>query len=330
MSIVLDDIKSGSFAQVYLLYGEEAYLRNDRRDRLLKALMPEQADMNYTRYVGKDIDTAQVISLGSTMPFFAERRLILIEDSEWFRSSHDDMADFIKELPDYLVIVFCEAQVDRKYRLYKAVSSAGHVEECARQKPEALVSWIAAYLGHVGGKKITKSAASYLLNRIGEDMFRLKTEMDKLISYTAGAQAVREQDIDAICSVTVSDRIFDMLRAITNRDQKKALDLYADLLALKEAPVKILVLLGRQFTQVLYAKELTEQRLSQSEMASLLGVRPFMVRSLVECAGKFELQELEEAVRDTAEADEAIKTGRMSDLLAAELLIVRYSSRKRT
>ncbi len=328
MSTILEDIRKGQFAGVYLIHGEEAYLRRDRSDRLCKALMPEPDEMNFTRFTGKDIDPAQVISLGSTMPFFAERRVILVEDSGWFRAANDDMAQFVKELPDYLVLVFNEAQVDKKFRLYKAVNSAGHVEECTRLRPEALEKWIAGYLGHQGGKKISRSAASLLLDKAGDDMYLLKMEMDKLTGYVGNRDEIRDTDIEEICSVTLQDRIFDMLRAITQRDQKKALELYKDLLALKESPVKILVLLGRQFTQVLYAGELAGENLSNAELASRIGVRPFAVKKLMECARRFSPDELARAVADVAEMDEAIKTGRMNDLLAVELLIIKYSANR--
>ena len=60
MSQILDDIRTGTFSRVYLIYGEEAYLRRDRLSRLLKALLPENDDMNVTRFAGKDVDTSDV------------------------------------------------------------------------------------------------------------------------------------------------------------------------------------------------------------------------------------------------------------------------------
>ena len=333
MSRILDDIKSGTFSKVYLICGEEAYLRRDRLGRLLQALLPENEDMNVTRFAGKDVDAAQVMSLGGTMPFFSDRRVIVVEDSGWFRSSMDEMAEYVKDLPDYLVLIFCESQIDKKYRLYKSVKSVGCVEECQRQQPQTLIKWIAGYLGHgMGGapKRISAKAAGLLQARVGDDMFALKAEMDKLTAYTGERAQVTEADIDAVCSVQLQDRIFDMLRAITAKDQKKAMDLYRDLLALKVAPVKILVLLGRQFTQVLYAKELLESSLSKAEMAARIGVPPFSVPSLIQCAKAFEKSELVEAVRDAGEADEAIKTGRIADGIAVEMLIVKYSTGRYT
>ena len=67
---LLEDIKNGSFARVYLLYGEETYLRLQYRDKLKKALIPDGDTMNYHYFEGKGVDTAQLIDLAETLPFF--------------------------------------------------------------------------------------------------------------------------------------------------------------------------------------------------------------------------------------------------------------------
>ena len=76
---LLEDIKNGSFARVYLLYGEETYLRLQYRDKLKKALIPDGDTMNYHYFEGKGVETAQLIDLAETLPFFAERRVIVVE-----------------------------------------------------------------------------------------------------------------------------------------------------------------------------------------------------------------------------------------------------------
>ena len=79
------DLKNGTFLQVYLLTGEEAYLKNRYKKRLRAAIVGEDDLMNFTAYTGKGIDIRQVIETAETMPFFAERRLIQIEDSGFFK-----------------------------------------------------------------------------------------------------------------------------------------------------------------------------------------------------------------------------------------------------
>ena len=76
-----EDIKKGSFQPVYLLYGEESYLKKQYGQKLKHALVSEEDKMNTTFYEGKGIHPGEIIDLAETLPFCAERRLIFIENS---------------------------------------------------------------------------------------------------------------------------------------------------------------------------------------------------------------------------------------------------------
>ena len=99
MKTLQEHIKNHSFAPVYLLTGSEAYLRNQYKNRLRDAMISSDDTMNYTAFEGKNIDPAEVISLAETLPFFAERRVILIENSGWFKSAND-FADALASFPE--------------------------------------------------------------------------------------------------------------------------------------------------------------------------------------------------------------------------------------
>ncbi len=124
----------------------------------------------------------------------------------------------------------------------------------------------------------------------------------------------------------ITNKIFDMVRAVTDRDQKKALDLYEDLLALREPPMRILYLLARQFRQLMQTKEMLEEGKGQQEISRILGVPGFAARNYVKCVKSYGKEELRQAVEDLTSAEEDVKTGRLGDRLSVELLIVKYSA----
>ena len=324
MQKILEDIRSGSFRQLYLLYGEEAWLRKDYKNRLVNALFPEKDEMNFSRFQGKDVSVDEVISLAETLPFFAERRVILLEDTGLFKSADEGLADYLKSLPEYLVIIFSEEAVDKRGRLYKAAAKLGRTAEFSRLPADKLSVWAAGVLKN-SGRKIRSEDAKFLIARVGDDMGLIRTELEKLICYTEGRGLVTREDIETMCAPRLQDRVFDMIRAIAEKDQTKALDLYSDLLALKEAPVKILVLMGRQYSQLHRARLLQGSSLGRAELASRIGISPYFVRSTMECASRYSPSELREAIRDVVETDEAVKSGRIQDRLAVELLIIRRS-----
>lgn len=88
MQTLNQDIKSGEFKQIYLLYGEEAFLKNSYKNRLKEAIIGDDT-MNFARFEGKGLDVDELIRLADTMPFFAEHRLILIEDCGFFKTASD-------------------------------------------------------------------------------------------------------------------------------------------------------------------------------------------------------------------------------------------------
>lgn len=325
MKNIQEDIKTGNFKQVYLLHGEEGYLKQQYRQKLLDALIPQDDKMNTAFYEGKNINVKEIIDLAETMPFFAERRVIVLQNTGVFKNKCEELADYISDgLPDYLCMVFVEDEVDKRSRMFKAVKKAGRIGEFAVQDIKTLTRWV---LGRMGKekKKITQRDMELFLTMTGTDMSRITTELEKLLSYTIGREIITREDILAVCSAQITNKIFEMVRAVTDKQQEKALQLYYDLLALKEPPMRILFLIARQFNQLLQTKEMLADGLGQSELGSKLGLPPFAVKNIINCARRYSVEELRKAVEDCMEYEEAVKTGKLEDRLSVELLIVQYS-----
>ena len=108
MKTIDNDIKTGQLKQVYLLYGEEQYLIRQYRDKLKKAMVAEDDTMNFSSFEGNDINQKEIIDLAETLPFFADRRMILIEDSGLFKKSAEELAHYMASVPETTCFVFVE------------------------------------------------------------------------------------------------------------------------------------------------------------------------------------------------------------------------------
>ena len=140
MKVLNQDIKTGQFKQVYLIYGDEAFLKKSYKNRLKEAVVGDDS-MNFHRFDGKGIDLKEVISLADTMPFFGERRMILIEDSGLFKGGGaDPLVEYLPGMPDTSILVFVESEVDKRSRLYKKVKDLGYAAEMGRQDARQLSS----------------------------------------------------------------------------------------------------------------------------------------------------------------------------------------------
>ena len=210
MKSLNEDLKTGNFKQVYLLLGEENYLKKQYKDRLTKALISDGDTMNYAYYEGKGIDVKEIIDLSETMPFFSERRLIVIENSGFFKNATAELAEYMKEIPETTYFIFVETELDKRGKMFKAVKDKGRIVELARQDEKTLVRWI---YGNVKkeGKQIAESTIYYLLSKCGTDMENLQKEMEKLFCYTLNNDVINMEDIDAICTTQITNEIFDMV-----------------------------------------------------------------------------------------------------------------------
>lgn len=324
MKTLIEDLKHKTFKRVYLLFGEESYLKKLYKEKLKDALLAPGDTMNLNIYEGKGIDVREVISQADTMPFFADRRLLLIEGSGMFKSASPEMADYIPKIPEETCIVFVEDEVDKRGKLYKAVKKVGRAVELGRQDEKTLMNWVLTILRREK-RQITSATMELFLSKTGNDMEMIGNELEKLLCYTLGREVITAEDVEAVCANRAENKIFDMINAIAQKQQKKALDLYYDLLALKEPPMRILYLITRQFNLLMQVKELKGQGFDQAGIASRLGMQSFIIRNYLRQAERFTKEQLREAVQECVETEEAVKTGRMGDSMSVELLIVKYS-----
>jgi len=319
MQTLNQDIKEKTFKKVYLLYGDEPYLVSSYKKRLREAISGDDT-MNFNYFEGKNPDVKEIMSLADTMPFFSERRLILIDGSGFFKGAPEELVEYLPQMPDTTCMIFCESEVDKRNRLYKKVKETGYAAELKKQDSGQLMKWAAGILAR-DGKKITKQVMEYFIERTGDDMENIRMELEKLICYTMGREVITKEDVDAVGTVHVTSRIFEMVAAIVAGNTKKAMELYEDLLTLKEPPMRILFLIARQFNQVLQVKELAAKGNDKGTIASKIKVPPFAAGKLMAQAKAFTREQLLSYVRNCVELEEAVKTGRLSDRLAVELLI---------
>ena len=321
MQTLNEHIKAHTFKTAYLLYGEEAFLKKSYKNRLREAITNGDT-MNYNYYEGKGIPVSEIIALADTMPFFAEKRLILIEDSGWFKggAGAEEISSYIENIPETTCLLFAETEVDKRSKLYKAVKKWGCIAEMTRQDSAQLGRWAAGILAK-SGKRITGRTMEFFLSKTGDDMENISSELEKLISYTLGRDVITDEDVEAICTTQVTNKIFDMITAIANRQTKKAMDLYEDLLTLKEPPMRILFLIARQFNQILQVKELMGKGMDKSTISSKLKLQPFVTGKVMLQAKNFTNEQILSYVNLCVDAEEGVKTGKLQDRLAVELLI---------
>ena len=327
MKNIDEDIGRGQFAQVYLRYGEEAYLKKQYKDKLKHAMVPEGDTMNFSAFEGKSINPKEIIDLAETLPFFADRRVILIENSGFFKNACEELAEYLPQVAPATHFIFVEDEVDKRSKMYKAAKASGRIVEFLPQTEELLTRWILGRLKREG-KNITGSVMQLFLTKTGTDMGNIDRELEKLLCYTLDRDVITAEDVEAVVTEQTTNKIFEMVNAVAEHNQRRALDLYYDLLTLKEPPMRIMFLISRQFQILFHIRDMAAKGLDQQTMAKKAGIPPFAVRKNVSQAKGFTMEQLKQALCDGAELEEAVKTGRMDDRMAVELFLMKYSAKQ--
>lgn len=315
-----EELKNNTISRFHLLYGEERYMVRYYRRCLIERLSAPEDEMNCTYFQGEKALPSAIADVGQILPFMAANRLIVVQDSSLFKSA-SDMADYLADFPDTTYVVFVEREVDKRNKLYKWMNKNGCVTECLPQNEAMLRKWIAGYVKKEG-KTISGGAAERLMERSGTDMELLNNELDKLIGYVGKRENIEPEDVDAICSGLAVSRIFDMIDAVAVKEKDKALRLYSDLLANKEAPMSILYLFTRHLNILLQLKECQGLGLSRGELAKKIGIPPFTVAKYGKQAELFSREKLLSMLENRLELEESFKTGKISDQLAVEMFFI--------
>jgi DNA polymerase-3 subunit delta len=325
MKKLAEEIKNNKISDLYLFYGEEGYLKRQYLNLIEKALFEGEKDMmNYDTFEGKSCDVTKIADALKTMPFMKERRLIAVKDSRLFINGRKNDSQYIleelKDIPESTVIVFIEDEVDKRSALYKFVNKEGKAVEFKFLKEAELTGWVVRRFMklNIG---MNQGTAAYFIRSVSPNMEPMEREIEKLSNYVE--KNVTKADIDTICTKSIESRIFDLTGAIGMKNTAKALEIYSNLMLLKESPIMVLSMLARQFRIILQVKEY--RGLSSQEIGTELSLHSFVVSEAMKQGEKFSRETLISALKECLETDVAIKTGRMGDKLGVEMLIVKYS-----
>ena len=327
MKTIDNDIKAGEFKNAYLLYGEEIYLIKQYRDKLKNALIADGDTMNFSSYEGAGIDPKAIIDLAETMPFLAERRVILIENSGFFKKDGEVLAEYLPTMSESTHFIFVEAEVDKRSKLYKALGKVGRAIEFTSQTDELIAKWVGGRI-RKEGKNMTRNAYNLFISKTGNDMENIDKEIEKLICYCMDKDTIEESDVAAITTEQIENKVFEMVDAITTNRQRQALDLYYDLLALKEPSMRIMYPITRQFRILMNVKSMSQKGFGNKDIAQKAGCPVWAVGKYQGQCRNFTMAQLKSAVKDGIQYEEEVKTGFLNDQMAVELFITQYSEKK--
>ena len=325
MKTIKEQIKEKSISGAYLMYGEEDFLKDYYCKQITDmCLMDGIREFNYMKVNSDKIDLNVITDFVISLPMMSDKKVLVLKNTGIFSKANDAVKKFWTEIfddmPEYMVIVFVENTVDKRSSLYKAISKNHTVEEFPLSSENELINWFARYIAK-DNKSMTKEDIAFVIESVGRNMYLLKNEADKLISYTMGKDGlISHEDVEASICKSLEGKVFALIDNIVAKDKSKAISKINDLKTLKEQPVMIIALIFRQFSIMRKIKILEGRQLS--EIAQKTKQRDFVVKKSLSQLKGFSLHDLNNAIKMCNKADEDIKSGASEPWLTVEKLTV--------
>ena len=331
-NILKQELKNRVVRNVYLLYGEEDYLKKFYAKKIEEIVLEKDfGDIN--RFVIEEPkDVSKIEDLCETLPCFADKKFILVRNSSFFKSTKKEaklkkekLEKLIEILPEYVCLVFVEIEIDKRLKAVKAIEKKGLTVEFGIQGDTVLLKWVEKEMKKYG-KIVHPSVAIKIIQYCDSCMEQICTEMEKLRLYVDDREEITDLDVENVCIKSVNVRIFDLIDNISLGRSDLALKNFRDMLILKEPVPKIMYMIIRHVVKLLDMKMLFEEGLGVKDCVSIMKIAPYAANKMAGQIKNFDVRTLKRALKGMLELDQKIKIGEIKDVLAVEVSIVKLCS----
>jgi DNA polymerase-3 subunit delta len=333
----LKDIESGKPQPVYLCFGPEKYRRNSFIQALTDAMIePDQKEFAVSKFDLGETSLSAVLEDAETLPFMVPRKLVIASNALFFTGAKesnkvdhnlDRLLDYLKSPVDYTVIVFTvdADKLDERKKVVKALKDRDATLAFLSLTPEELQGWVQRQ-AEQAGFAFKPDALDQIILYTGGHLQALSAEIEKISLYVGPGGAATTDVVDQLVARSTEQNVFILIEDIVQMRLDRAFVILEELLKQKEEPIKILMLIARQFRIMLQVKELSKQGYSHPQMASQIGLHPFAVKVAEGQAKKYDANRLGLILAQLADLDFQMKSGRIDKVLGLELFLLKLAA----
>ena len=309
-----------------------------RRDAGADDLM----DSNRHRVVAAQSQPDEVLAICNSLPFLDAARLVEIEGAlatqetsggrgragrgqsprrqSGPRAGWMQLADAIPKLPNSAVLVLIDGEINDNNALLRAFAEHCQVHKQTAPTGQGLSQWI-KQTAQTKGSSISPPAIQAIAEMVGNDLWTLDRELEKLSLYAAGRD-IGESDVRALVPYAQEANIFAAVDSIMDGRPGNALSLLTQLMQEGREPLYIIAMIERQLRLIALARDLTERGVVQPELGRRMGANSdFVVRKTLGQARRMSMAEISRKYQRVLESDLAIKQGRLDAAVSLELLV---------
>lgn len=321
------DIKAGKIDPVYVLAGEEVFLKRHIEELIKTRLFAtSSAEFNQDIFYAEEASLDKVLDTIRTQPFLAERRLVILKNAEKFSIHEKKIVKFLKEKKNKNVFIF-ETQKKLSDKFIKKIAPFSTPVLFTPLEGTDLNKWVGAHV-KAKGKTMSYNAIALLVEKVGNDLESIINAINKLCLYAVNQKTLKEQDIEILIKKTREDTRFSFLNALMSKQTSRALTMANELSRNGKHVTDLLGLINWQFKRLDKLKQLQQKGYSQDVIIKQLKLTPYIYNIVRKQAGKYSDSQLQNGFNLLLESDVAIKQGLKSPGLTLETLIVQLCANK--
>jgi len=323
-----------------LLLGDEAYLRDGCRTAVIERFVPEAArTWAVSRFSAHRGETQAALAQCQTLPMLASQQVVFLEQAESIEKLGEKARDesvkgimaYLEDPAPFTVFVIEAEKLDMRMMLGKRLAELALVVEVglgerAEDRVRAAAS-LAETLAREEKLEFEKGAAEDLADLVNGELTRLKTEVEKLVTYCAGRKTIRREDVSALVISEKSTTIWEVADLLASRQPRKALEFIDRLLRDGEEPVMMVGGMAWMYRKLVEASEVRGVT-SGWQAAKALAMRPEQAELAIQSARKIPKERLLDGLRALAEADSRLKGGAQDVRAVMEFLVWRLSGER--
>ena len=285
---IIRDWKRKIYKPVYWLEGEEEYFINEVMDFAEHKILPEEErSFNLTIFYGKDADWASVVNACRRYPMFAERQVVLLKEAQQMREIAKLEPYIMQPLSSTIFVVsYKDKKVDGRSKLAKLLKEKGELLSTKKMYDNQLPEWVTELL-QSRGLTIQQKALALLIDHIGNDLMRIKSEVEKIQINLGDRKMIDEDDVEKYVGISKEYNAFELQIALAKKDLAKSLRIIQYFESNpKAAPIQlVLPTLYSFFSKVYMIFGIPGP--DEKTTASVLGVSPFFVKDYLTAAKNY-------------------------------------------
>ncbi len=326
-------LTSKKLGGAYLFLGYEALAIERTIDYIIKTYIDGPfKDLNFTHVHGSTIDIKNFYAYIETLPFMADKRLVLIDELGPMLQKIDlsqDLLDSLENLSEDTIVIFHDSDQELKKttKFYKFFKKINRVVEFEKFSNIEVRNFIKKEFNSKG-KKIRDDDLSYFLmltgylnKKIEKNLYDLVSEIDKVVFYSDGSQITRA-DIDKIVEKSKDSNIFNLLDSLADKNSKAAINYLHDLYEKNESMPGILYMIQRRYSHFYQYVSLFEMKKSDAFIRATIGISDFEYKVIQRSSRSFTTCKLRENLDLILQTDKRLKSTSYSDLFLMEYLLV--------